>query len=88
MEYWQPEEKFPFDRHGYRTELRGTLFLDYVARWGMICGERSVDGAVVAVMPVPEVVARASAMADAAVTEMERRGWIRSTATAPAAPKT
>jgi hypothetical protein len=73
--------------HGYQVNLAGRLALELVEKWGMVTGRRegedSSGRAILAEMPVPQVIERAFSLAEGCIAELEARGWIRETELSP-----
>lgn len=90
MDYWQnPELDGRFAVAGYTLNLRGALAFSLVEKWGAVMGkierEDNAGRAILDVMPPQEVVDRAFTVADLAVSELTKRGWIRAVTTTPEA---
>lgn len=82
-QYWSNAEldgRFAVD--GCHMTLRGRLAVFLLEKWGTVAGkvrneEDSAGRAVLDVMPVADVVERAFSLADQAISELERRQWIK-----------
>ncbi len=82
-EYWDnPELDGRFAALGCTMSLQGRMAIVFLEKWGVVTGkikdeEDSAGRAVLDVMPVEDVVKRAFDIAGQAVSELERRQWIR-----------
>ena len=67
--------------HGIELSFAGNIALKLVESWGLVTGKISGEDtggrAILAPMPVPEVVQRACDLAAEMVFTLEQRGWIR-----------
>lgn len=78
MKYQRPLDLQYSD--GMKSDFRFRLVVGFLERWGMVTGYRGQEDssgrAGLELMPVEEVIGRAFAMAELAVVEAERRGWL------------
>ena len=81
--YWDNPDLDPrFATVGFTMNLPGRMAVVFLEKWGVVTGkirgeEDSAGRAVLDVMPVTDVVERAFEMAEQAVAELERRGWVQ-----------